>query len=188
VRHLLSAPYGQKWRVVLADIRPEAYSAIASSLDKDNHIFVETDVGSWTAQAELFRKAYDFGDGKIDFLAANAGTAERDHIVLGNPAAPEDVDADPIQPPMLCTQVNQIGVFYGLKLFTHYARRTTKRLKEATNGSTTAAGDFDPKMVITSSCTALYPFPVAPEYCKLRYHPFISSLLSIRPPRRSLIH
>ncbi|ETI19723.1 hypothetical protein G647_08736 [Cladophialophora carrionii CBS 160.54] len=188
VRHLLSAPDDQQWRVVLADIRPEAYAAISSSLDPSRHMFIHTDVGSWDSQAALFRRAYDYGGGKIDFFAANAGTAEREHITLGNPLHPEDVDGEPTQPNMLCTQVNQIAVFYGLKLFVHYTRRTAKRLKSdsaaagatsndndndnSNSNSNSGGGTFTPKMVITSSCSALYPFPVAPEYCKS-----VSSLL-----------
>jgi 15-hydroxyprostaglandin dehydrogenase (NAD) len=158
--------------VVLADIRPEAYTAIASSLDSSRHVFIHTDVASWDSQASLFRRAYDYGGGKIDFFAANAGTAEREHITLGNPLRPEDVDGEPTEPNMQCTQVNQIAVFYGLKLFVHYTRRTAKRLKsESESASATSNGNsnrsvFSPKMVITSSCSGLYPFPVAPEYCE----------------------
>ncbi|EXJ61798.1 hypothetical protein A1O7_02228 [Cladophialophora yegresii CBS 114405] len=178
VRHLLSSPSDQQqqqqqWRVVLADIRPEAYAAISATLDPARHTFIHTDVASWDSQASLFRRAYDWGGGKIDFFAANAGTAEREHITLGNPLHAEDVDDEPTQPNMLCTQVNQIGVFYGLKLFVHYTRRTAKRLKggsaEATSGGSSDSGTFVPKMVITSSCSALYPFPVAPEYCATKH-------------------
>ncbi|OCT49814.1 hypothetical protein CLCR_07079 [Cladophialophora carrionii] len=169
VRHLLSSPNDQQWRVVIADIRPEAYAAISSTLDGSRHMFIHTDVGSWDSQAALFRRAYDYGGGKIDFFAANAGTAEREHLTLGNPLRPEDVDGEPTQPNMLCTQVNQIAVFYGLKLFVHYTRRTAKRLKSESSAAAAAGGTFTPKMVITSSCSALYPFPVAPEYCATKH-------------------
>ncbi|KIW70103.1 hypothetical protein PV04_02409 [Phialophora macrospora] len=189
VRHLLSSPNGQPWRVVLADIRPEAYAAIASSLDSSRHIFIHTDVASWDSQASLFRRAYDYGEGKIDFFAANAGTAEREHTTLGNPLRPEDVDAEPTKPNMLCTQVNQIAVFYGLKLFVHYTRRTAKRLKsESSSATSNGNGDsdsstFNPKMVITSSCSALYPFPVAPEYCATKH-----AVLALTRSLGSLLH
>jgi NAD(P)-dependent dehydrogenase (short-subunit alcohol dehydrogenase family) len=108
----------------------------------------------------LFKKAYEWsGNQRIDFLAANAGTAERDHIILGNPLNPEDVDGEPRKPELVATNVNQIGVLFGVKLMIHYARRTNKRLGGI------GKGGFTPKIVITSSCTGIYPFPVVPEYC-----------------------
>ncbi|OQV00038.1 hypothetical protein CLAIMM_05592 isoform 3, partial [Cladophialophora immunda] len=139
--------------------------------------------------------------------AANAGTAEREHIALANPDAP-DFDADePLPPPMLCTQVNQIGVFYGLKLFVHYARRTAKALLAGSSSSASspppngvekptktlnpssllspsaaaaAAAGYNPKFVITSSCAGLYPFPVAPEYCATK-HAVLALTRSVGP-------
>ncbi|KAJ9616328.1 hypothetical protein H2200_000046 [Cladophialophora chaetospira] len=178
VKHLLSKTSPDPtWRVVIADIRPEAYTQISSSLDSSRHIFVETDVGSWSSQAALFRRAYDYSNGQIDFVAANAGTAEKEHLTLGNPTAPEDVDAEPVEPSILCTRVNQLGPFYGIKLFVHYTRRTAKRLGASsatdaatTNGATSgSSSDFTPKMVITSSCAGFYPFPVAPEYSATKH-------------------
>ncbi|KIX07894.1 uncharacterized protein Z518_02548 [Rhinocladiella mackenziei CBS 650.93] len=116
VRHVLSKP---NWRVVIADIRPEAYSAISPSLDSARHIFIHADVASWESQVALFKQA---------------------------------------KSPMFCTQVNQIGVFYSLKLFVHYSRKTTQALKAAVSSATP-----------TSSCTALYPFPIAPEYSSTKH-------------------
>ncbi|OAP64370.1 hypothetical protein AYL99_00342 [Fonsecaea erecta] len=193
VSYLLSQP---DWRVVIADIRADAYTPIAAKLDRDRHLFVATDVGSWDSQAALFRQAFAWSGGRIDFLAANAGTAEKEHIALANPMAPDaDPDSEPLPPPMHCTQVNQIGVFYGLKLFIHYSRRTAKAMlaaaAQSTNGAeasattlnptsssssllspaaaAAAAAGYNPKVVITSSCAGLYPFPVAPEYCATKH-------------------
>ncbi len=143
-------------------------------------------MASWTSQAELFRRAYEYSNGKIDFFAANAGTAEREHLTLGNPLEPEDVDGEPKEPNFLCTQVNQIAVFCGVKLYVHYTRRTAKRLKSE---SSTAATEFTPKMVITSSCSALYPFPIVPEYGKsyiVLSHPSPAADMSQAPPSTPL--
>ncbi|OAL38988.1 hypothetical protein AYO20_01739 [Fonsecaea nubica] len=170
VKHLLSQP---DWRVVIADIRADAYPAIAGDLGGDSirHVFVATDVGSWESQAALFREAFAWSGGRIDFLAANAGVAEKEHIALANPAAADYEADEPSKPPMLCTQVNQIGVFYGLKLFIHYSRRTARGLLKTSSlsQSAVAAAGYNPKMVITSSCAGLYPFSVAPEYCATKH-------------------
>jgi NAD(P)-dependent dehydrogenase (short-subunit alcohol dehydrogenase family) len=151
VRHLLDT----NWRVVIADIRPEAYEAVQSSLDAGRHMFVRTDVASWESQAALFKEAFAWSGGRIDFLAANAGMAEREQLLE------TDLDAEPTKPEMVCTEVNQFGVFYGLKLFVYYARRT--RRQEAAAAAADGAA-FNPKVVITSSCSALYSFPVVVQY------------------------
>lgn len=113
------------------------------------------------------------GGGRIDFFAANAGIAEGEHLL--DPTK-DDLDADPKKPAMHCTQVNQVAVFYGLKMFVHYARITNRAIKK--EAAATAAGGggggggqqqqqqelYNPKFVITSSCSALYPFPIVVEY------------------------
>lgn len=161
VQHLLAKP---NWKVVIADIRPEAYQAISSGLDPQRHIFIQTDVSSWDQQAALFKQTYAWsGNNQIDFLAANAGRAERDHISAG----PWDLDVEPIKPDLSSAEVNQSAVFYGLRLFVHYARKTNRDLKAGSSASSSTNGPhatFNPKMVITSSCAGLYPFPLAPLY------------------------
>jgi 15-hydroxyprostaglandin dehydrogenase (NAD) len=39
-------------------------------------MFQQTDVSDWDSQVELFRKAREWGGGRIDFLAANAGVTD----------------------------------------------------------------------------------------------------------------
>lgn len=161
MQHLLAQP---NWRVVIADIRPEAYTAIADSLDVTRHTFVHADVSSWDSQAALFKQAYAWSGERIDFFAANAGTSERGPYL---DAAGDDLDAEPTKPDTLCTEVNQFGPFYGLKLFVHYSRKTTRALKASAatgGGPGSGHGAYNPKVVITSSCSALYAFPVAVQY------------------------
>jgi NAD(P)-dependent dehydrogenase (short-subunit alcohol dehydrogenase family) len=56
--------------------------------------------------------------------------------------------------------VNIISVFYGLKLFVHYSRKTKRDL----SSSPEDLDLFNPKVVITASCVGQYPFPIAPQY------------------------
>lgn len=164
MEHLLSKP---DWKVVIADIRAEAYTAISGQLDANRHKFIQTDVSSWDEQAALFKQTYAYsGNDQIDFFAANAGIVEREHISAG----PWDLDAEPTKPNLSTIDVNQSAVFYGLRLFVHYARKTNQNLAKNTSigstGSSSASSirSFNPKMVITSSCAGLYPFPLAPIY------------------------
>ncbi len=151
VKHLLEKA---EWRVVVADIRAEAWEAIESSFDLQRAIFVQTDVTSWDSQLELFKKAYEWSDGRIDFFAANAGIADKDSFYQ-----PGDLDQDPPKPNLVCVDVCETAVFYGLQLYIHYTRKTN-----ATRRASSDSAAFHPKMVITSSCAGLYVFPVAPQY------------------------
>ncbi|KIW19243.1 hypothetical protein PV08_03537 [Exophiala spinifera] len=164
VKHLLSKS-DEEWRVVVADLRPEAYEKVKSELDPARHKFIETDVASWDSQLSMVKEAFSWsGVGRIDFFAANAGTTEGEHLL--DPTK-DDLDADPTMPSMRCTQVNQVAVFYGLKMFLHYARVTNRALKAGGAGSgeqQQVKVPYNPKFVITSSCSALYPFPIAVQY------------------------
>lgn len=160
----LLAKDDETWRVVLADIRPKAYEAIASSLDPARAKFVETNVADWDSNARLFKAAYEWDDAhRIDFLAANAGTGDKEMV-----AQQFDLDAEPTKPDLTCFEVNVSGVLYGLKLFIHYARKTQRDMAAKDSSTSGNASDdqqsFNPKVVITASCTAQYPFPVAPHY------------------------
>ena len=151
VKHLHAKP---EWRIIVADIRPEAWQSIASESDSEKVLFVETDVTAWRSNANLFKKAYEWSNGRIDFFAANAGTADKESLY-----GPQDLDAEPVKPNLLCVEVNEISIHYGLKLFVYYSRKTKRSLEGKTDQLA-----FNPKMVITASCAGIYPFPVAPQY------------------------
>ena len=154
-RHFL-AKTSPQWRVVLADINAKGYEAVKGSLDADRTLFVETDVTDWDSHAALFVKAYEFSNKQIDFFHANAGIADKEFILQ-----PFDLDQPPQKPNLQCLDVNLISVFYGLKLFIHYARKTRTAQGSANGHSSTT---FHPKMVITASCAGQYPFELAPQY------------------------
>ncbi|KAJ9645626.1 hypothetical protein H2204_001207 [Knufia peltigerae] len=204
VKHLLSKQPDKddgdddEWRVVIADLRPEAYEKVSSGLDPARHKFIETDVASWDSQLAMVKEAFSWSGGKIDFFAANAGTAEGEHLL--DPTK-DDLDSDPTIPSMKCTQVNQVAVFYGLKMFVHYARVTNRALKKEAearqkNGGgggdggggeqqrrQAGKGQYNPKFVITSSCSALYPFPIVVQYAATK-----ASLVSlVRSVGRNLL-
>lgn len=160
VQHLL-AKQDQRWRVILADIRQEAYEAISSSLDKDRTLFIHTDVASWDDNANLFKKTWEWESNGasshcIDFFAANAGTADKEFV-----GQEFDLEAEPQKPNLLCMDVCTTSVIYGLKLFIHYARKTRQSLQDPSG--------FNPKVVITASCVGQYPFAIAPQYAAAKH-------------------
>ena len=151
VKHLLEK---SEWRVVVADVRADSWNAVKSSIDPERAIFVQTDVASWDSQLALFKKAYEWSEGRIDFFAANAGIADKDSFYQA-----ADLDQDPQKPNLVCVDVCGTAIFYGLQLYLHYTRKTNAALKAKPDSAT-----FSPKMVITSSCAGLYVFPIAPQY------------------------
>lgn len=217
LRHTPSASQPYRWRVVLADVRADSFEAASKRLpaspDSGRVLFVPTDVSSWSDNADLFEKAYRWarsssttaasepdgaaggrdGVARIDFLAANAGTDDKERI-----QAVFDLDEPPQPPDLRCLDVNLISVFYQIKLFIHYARKTRRDLGQRpasgeSNPTTTTTSDhsspsssavdplpYQPKITITSSCVGQYPFPPAPQYCAAK-HGLLGLVRSIAP-------
>lgn len=150
-RHLLSQS-SPRWKVVLADINSNAYDSIKSTLDTARHMYIPTDVASWESQASLFEQAYAWSNGCIDFFHANAGIADRESV-----SQPFDLDAPPTKPNLACLDININGVFYGLKLFVHYTRKTRRALSTASTAQDVSRSAFNPKMIITASGAGQYP-------------------------------
>ena len=170
-QHLLSQTT-VTWRVLLADINSNAYSSVSSSLDPQRTLFHQTDVSSWSDNAAAFKAAYSWpgpGHGRIDFFAANAGIADREDTY-----GQGDIDADPLPPNLRCVEVDLLAVFYGLKLFIHYARKAKAASASAPLQS------FNPSIVITASMMGQYPFTVAPQYAAAK-HGLVGLARSVGP-------
>ncbi|OAL34369.1 hypothetical protein AYO20_06422 [Fonsecaea nubica] len=189
VHHLLaktgnSNDEGGQWRVVLADINPVGYEAIKSTLDQDRHIFVRTDVSRFSDQLELFKTAFEWSGGRLDFFANNAGIPDRQPLLgwLGK-AETTEKDQDPVEPDLSRIDIDLKAVFYGMKLFVHFARKTRTLLSQQTaavmddigiSGGDAAIGvaashDFHPKMVVTASMAGQYPFYILPMYTAAKH-------------------
>lgn len=149
-QHLLSL----NWAVVALDIKEPAPDAILSN---ENYLFIKCDVSSWDSQAAAFEQAFQWRR-RLDFAALNAGIDDRDDIFR---AAAADFAEAPDQPPrkpnMLTFDVNLLGPYYGIKLFTHYYLRNEP--------ATTAQARKSGCIVVTASIGAFYPQPAIPQYC-----------------------
>jgi 15-hydroxyprostaglandin dehydrogenase (NAD) len=138
VRHL----HAKGWRVVLADID---LSKIAD-LEKEfgsSAMFQQTDVSDWDSQVVLFKKAREWGGGRIDFLAANAGVTD----TFGLYRLAEDIE--PQKPQLDTITVNLVGVLYSVYLFKHWASKHHEK---------------GGKIVITSSVAGVYASLASPIY------------------------
>ena len=146
----------------MADISPKGSSIAASiptSFDTSTTpppapTFIQTDVSSFNSQASLFKTAYT-SHGHIDLVAANAGIDDRE-----SPHGKFDLDAEPTEPDLATLDVDLKAVFYGLKLFVHYARKEARDCPELTSGGVKRQKKF----IATASIMGMYPFPAQPMY------------------------
>ena len=142
------------WRVVLADVNAKAYENISATLASERHLFVRCDVSKWSDLAALFKRAFEWSGGQINFFANNAGI---DDLQLRK--TPSDSE-EPVEPDLKVLAVDLHAVFYGTELFTHYTKKTRR---------TSTSEHFHPKMVITASCASLYPFFLIPQYTAAKH-------------------
>ena len=134
---------------MMADLNPPKDGSIDSQHEK-TAAFQKTDVSSWEQQAALFKRAFDWGGNRLDFLAANAGIDDKQSLY----ERAMDSDAEPQELNLKCLRVDLDAVFQGVWLFKHYARKNEK-----------PGG----KIVITSSMMGIYAFPTNPQYAAAKH-------------------
>jgi 15-hydroxyprostaglandin dehydrogenase (NAD) len=134
--------YSKGYKVVVADMNPTTGEKVTSTLGPDA-MFIQTDVSSYKSQAELFKRAYEWGGNRLDFCHANAGVDDRQ--VLYDGVEKEELDEDGLLKPLntKTMAVNLEAVIQGLWLFKYYVRRS----KEGGGGKG--------KFVATSSAAGL---------------------------------
>lgn len=122
------------YKVVIADLNHEDGTKLQAELG-DNVLFQRCDVSDYDQQAEVFRKAFEWGRGRLDFLAANAGVDDRQDLYQKEQPVDESGKLERLNTKAI--EVNLLGPMQGIWLFRHYARQSPK--------------DMVRKIVITSS-------------------------------------
>jgi 15-hydroxyprostaglandin dehydrogenase (NAD) len=150
--HLLK----KDWSVVLADLAPPPQDG---DLPAERTLYIRTDVSSFDEQVELFSKAFKW-HGRLDFAALNAGIEDQDDIF-----ATIDTTRTPTKPNMSTFDVDLAAVYYGIKLFAHYAAQNP------------VPGG---KVVATASLAGLYPSPGLPQYAAAK-HGVVGLVRSLAP-------
>lgn len=140
-KHLL----GKGWKVALLDVVPPPSSA---ALPEKSSLYIKTDVSSWEQLASAFAKAFDW-HGRLDFAALNAGIDDRDDIF-----ATVDALTPPKKPNMTTLEIDLHAVYFGVKLFAHYAARNP------------VPGG---KIVATASAAGFYASPTMPQYAAAKH-------------------
>ncbi|EEU41318.1 uncharacterized protein NECHADRAFT_28119, partial [Fusarium vanettenii 77-13-4] len=135
-RHLL----GKGWHVAMIDLQPPPGQFHQHG---DSTLFLKADVSSWEQQVDAFAQAFEW-KGRLDMAALNAGIDDRDDIF--NSVDPATL---PRKPNMSPFDIDLLGVYYGIKLFAHYASRNPN-----------PGG----KIIMTSSAAGLYGSAGMPQY------------------------
>lgn len=146
--HLHSLSY----RVIIADLNPTTGTAAAQSLGPDA-LFIQTDVSSYPSQARLFKQAFEWGGGRLDFCHANAGVDDR-QLLYAEGEGEEELDEEGLLRPLntKTMSVNLEAVVQALWLFKYYVRRS-KGVVEGEGGGGKAKARA--KFVATSSAAGL---------------------------------
>jgi len=134
-KHLLEKGY----RVVMVDANSNG-AQISAELGS-NTLFQKVDVSVYSQQAALFHQAFEWGGGRLDFFAANAGIDDRQSIYQDNDSTPLDSNGIPLPMNLKTMEVDLDAVLQGVWLFKYYARKNT--------------GSKGGKIVITSSAAGL---------------------------------
>jgi NAD(P)-dependent dehydrogenase (short-subunit alcohol dehydrogenase family) len=137
------------WNVVVADIQPPSEQLEGTK-------YIQTDVGSWDSQADMFAAAYAW-QGRLDFAALNAGIGDRDDIFL---SLSYDPSKPPVKPNMQTFDIDLVGVYYGVKLAAHYMTLPSSDARKPQIGG---------KIVMTASGAGLFGLPAMPQYTAAKY-------------------
>ncbi|KAH8900399.1 NAD(P)-binding protein [Thozetella sp. PMI_491] len=143
--HLLDKGY----RVVLVDINDIEGTALGAQLGEDA-MFCRADVSKYEEQAVLFSKAFHWGGGRLDVLAANAGIADTQSLYEENATMTLDANGIPLPLDLKTVEVDLTSVIQALWLFKFFARQN----KSSKGG----------KVVITSSAAGFYGMETNPLY------------------------
>lgn len=106
-------------------------------------LFRQADITDYHAQSRFFKEVFEWGGGRLDFLAANAGVAEK--MKLFEPDQEVDAEGLPKQLDTRILDVNLRAVIDGIWLFRYFHRKGHGRRKQGGKG----------KIVITASSAGL---------------------------------
>lgn len=141
------------WNLHLLDLRPPLEEVAGATFWKVN-------VLDYEALADTFQKIFD-GDGRLDFVFANAGIVERFNFYEQHPTG-----QPPPPPDQTVIDINLKSVISTSWLAQHYFRQSTK--------------SEDKNLIMTASVGALYRCMVSPSYCAAK-HGVLGLMRSIAP-------
>lgn len=145
------------WQIHIIDIKEAEGKEVAASVP--NTSFHQADLTNYAQLGAAFKAAFVAGNQRLDFVFANAGILERANFYVDTGRS--------IEPPpemnMTSVDVNLKGCINSVHLARHYIRQSPEK------GS----------IVITSSCSGLWPSFCTPTYAAAKRESLI--LFPLRP-------
>ncbi|KAI4939161.1 uncharacterized protein J4E92_000444 [Alternaria infectoria] len=147
VAEALAARTNEEWDLHLVDLSADNLTK-ATFLLKNTHAH-QTNVADYASLVAAFESAWS-KSGRLDFVFANAGIAEKDNFYEEHA-----LDAPPPPPNSLVVDVNYTAVINTSWLAFHYFRKSLVKHGRENN---------DAALVMTASCGGLYPAEFGPMY------------------------
>ncbi|KAI4635480.1 uncharacterized protein J4E87_000432 [Alternaria ethzedia] len=147
VAEALAARTNEEWDLHLVDLSADNLTKATSSL-KNGHAH-QANVADYASLVAAFESAWS-KSGRLDFVFANAGIAEKDNFYQEHA-----LDAPPPPPNSLVIDVNYTAVINTSWLAFHYFRKSQAKHGRENN---------DAALVMTASCGGLYPAEFGPMY------------------------
>ncbi|TPX14823.1 uncharacterized protein E0L32_004932 [Thyridium curvatum] len=135
------------WDLHLVDLNAEAGKAAASSLP--GATFHQADATKYASLAAAFEAAFK-SSGRVDFVFANAGIAERDNFYMRHDTG----SGPPPEPDMLVIKICLDAVVTTTYLAQHYFRQSPQD---------------NQSLVMTASCGGIYPSAYSPMYSAAKH-------------------
>ncbi|KAI4916963.1 hypothetical protein J4E90_003468 [Alternaria incomplexa] len=147
VAEALAARTNEEWDLHLVDLSTDNLTK-ATSLLENTHAH-QANVADYASLVAAFESAWS-KSGRLDFVFANAGIAEKDNFYEEHA-----LDAPPPPPNGLVIDVNYTAVVNTSWLAFHYFRKSQAKHGRENN---------DAALVMTASCGGLYPAEFGPMY------------------------
>jgi 15-hydroxyprostaglandin dehydrogenase (NAD) len=165
------------WKVGMCDINGLLGDKEASAINDDTsntHLssndrvfFRRVDITDYTAQAAFFREVFEWGGGRIDYFAANAGIAEKDSLFKRADRMAVDGDGLPKRLAQQTLDVNVKAIVDGVWLYRFFAARR----RDGKKGG---------KITVTASSSGFYPYKWFPLYVASK-HAMVGLVRSAAP-------
>ncbi|KAJ1329813.1 15-hydroxyprostaglandin dehydrogenase (NAD) [Microdochium nivale] len=187
VAHALARAGG--WDVTVVDLNADAGAAAADAITQQScsasasstsnpssATFQQADCTEYAALASAFQATFARA-GRLDFVYANAGIAERANFY----AAHDTGSAPPPPPDLLVSKINLDAIYTTTYLAQHYFRQTPKSALAAQGSSSSSSGGGgDQSIVMTSSSGGVYPSGFCPLYSGAK-HGVVGFMRAIAP-------
>lgn len=115
-KHLI----GKGWKVTIGDVNEKLGAQRVEELGPDVS-FHRVDVSVYAEQLAMFKHAFEWGGGRLDFFAANAGIVDQGDMYQRPQELDENGDPKPLD--LKTMHVDLLSIFQGCWIYRHFAKK-----------------------------------------------------------------